>query len=312
MATGFKLGDPREYRRGVVLGLTLAEVLVLLVFLLLLSMSALLLLRRDREQAAIGGKLDRYASLLQPLTEALAGRGVVVEDTDRLVGLIERGAAADRLQGQLEDARRAPDMARDASVGDARELLRLRAAEGAAARVAESAAKYAALAAILERLPGAPSVPLPERLERAVQRAAAVDEGSASLLGQNAQMRGELARLKGNGGSGIPYCWALPDGRAQYMLKIEMGDTGVVVRDLDPRARPADPAWPLLDAVARGRLMPMGEFISQTAQLQARAAADRCRYAVQVVDATGITNKPGYKQSMGRLWTVFMIREVAR
>jgi hypothetical protein len=311
MATGFKLGDPREYRRGVVLGLTLAEVLVLLVFLLLLSMSALLL-RRDREHAAMAGKLDRYASLLQPLGEALAGRGVVIEETDRLVGLIERGAAADRLQGELQDARRALDTAQHASASDARELSRLRAAEGATARVAEGAARYAALAAILERLPGAASIPLPERLERAVQRAAAADEGSASLLGQNAQMRGELARLKGNGGSGVPYCWALPDGRAQYMLKIEMGDTGVVVRDLDPRARPADPAWLLLDAVPRGRLMPMGEFIGQTAQLQARAAAAQCRYAVQVVDATGITNKPGYKQSMGRLWTVFMIREVAR
>ena len=70
---------PREYRRGVVLGLTMAEVLVLLVFLLLLTMAALLF-RRDKEQAAMAEKLGRYAVLLQPVTEALASRGIMVED----------------------------------------------------------------------------------------------------------------------------------------------------------------------------------------------------------------------------------------
>jgi hypothetical protein len=43
-----------------------------------------------------------------------------------------------------------------------------------------------------------------------------------------------------------------------------------------------------------------------------RANAGRCRYAIQVVDETGVTNKPGYKASMGRLWSVFMVREVGR
>jgi hypothetical protein len=123
-------------------------------------------------------------------------------------------------------------------------------------------------------------------------------------------MRNELARLKGNGGSGLPYCWALPSGNPQFMLKVEMQDTGVVVRDIEPRARPEDLAWPLLDSVSRGRLMPLAEFIGYTSQLQARSNANRCRYAIQVVDKTGVTNKPGYKQFMGRLWTVFMIHEV--
>jgi len=77
-------------------------------------------------------------------------------------------------------------------------------------------------------------------------------------------------------------------------------------------ARPEDPAWPLLDGIARARLMPLSEFVALTSPLQVRSAAERCRYAIQVVDGTGVTNKPGYKQSMGRLWSVFMIREVGR
>jgi hypothetical protein len=133
---------------------------------------------------------------------------------------------------------------------------------------------------------------------------------NTSLKGQNNQMRLELVRLKGNGGSGLPYCWAMPDGKPQFMLKVEMQDDGVIVTDLEPRARSQDSAWLLLDLVARGHLMPLATFMSQVAPLQGKASADRCRYAIQVVDATGRTNKPGYKQSMGRLWTAFHIREI--
>lgn len=311
MATGFKLADPREYRRGVVLGLTLAEVLVLLVFLLLLAMSALLL-RRDRDQAALTETLGRYAVLLRPLTEALASRGIVVHDTDQLASLIERGSTADRLRSQLQETEGKLEAAQVTNGQQEGELSRLQAATREMARMSEAAAEHAKLAAILERVPGPQSQPLAEKLAGLMRQATTVEAATASITGQNAQMRIELARLKGNGGSGQPYCWALPDGRAQYMLKVELQDTGVIVRDLEPRARPQDPAWPLLDAVSRGTLMPMAEFIGQIAPLQARSNTERCRYAIQALDGTGITNKPGYKQSMGRLWSVFMVREVSR
>lgn len=311
MATGFKLADPREYRRGVVLGLTLAEVLVLLVFLLLLAMSALLL-RRDREQAALMQQLSRYEVLLRPVTEALASKGVVVENTDQLASLIERGSTADSLRSRLDEAGRKLEASAAANERQEAELSKLREATREMARMSEAVAEHAALAAVLERVAGQQFQSLPEKLASLVQKATTVEVATVSLTGQNAQMRAELARLKGNGGSGQPYCWALPDGRAQYMLKVEMQDSGVVVRDLEPRARPEDPAWPLLDGVPRGRLMPMSEFIAHTSPLQGRANTERCRYAIQAVDGTSITNKPGYKQSIGRLWSVFMVREVGR
>ena len=91
-----------------------------------------------------------------------------------------------------------------------------------------------------------------------------------------------------------------------------MQDSGVIVRDIEPRVRPQDPTWQLLDPIAREQLMPLAGFMSQVTPLQAKAAADRCRYAIQVVDGTGRTNKPGYKQSMGRLWTAFNVHEVSQ
>jgi hypothetical protein len=212
----------------------------------------------------------------------------------------------------LEEAGRKLEAARLASEKQESELSRLRQKTEDMARLAKAAEENAALAAILERVPGPTSQPLAEKLQGLVQKLAGADATSATLTGQNAQMRNELARLKGNGGSGLPYCWALPDGRALYMLKVEMQDTGVIVHDLEPRAKPDDQAWSLLDGVTRDRLIGMNEFIAQTVPLQALGNAGRCRYAIQVVDETAVTNKPGYKQSMGRLWSVFMVREVGR
>jgi hypothetical protein len=271
-----------------------------------------LLVRRDQDHAAMAAKLERYDVLLKPVAEALGDRGISIEDTDRLASLIERGGAADSLRSQLGEADEKLEAARFASEKQEAMISQLREKEREMAHSAENVADYGALVTILQRVPGLTSQSPAEKLESLMRAAATADTTSANLTGQNAQMRSELARLKGNGGSGLPYCWALPGGQPQYMLKVEMQDAGVIVRDLEPRVRPDDPAWPLLDGVTRGRLIPMVEFINQTIPLKTRSNVDRCRYAIQVVDGTGLTNKPGYKQSMGSLWTAFMIREVAR
>nr|WP_294523825.1 hypothetical protein [uncultured Rhodopila sp.] len=323
MATGFRLSDPQEYRRGVVLGLTLAEVLVLLVFLLLLSMAALLL-RKERERDVLLLRLDHYTTMFQPLTKALASRGMPVDDTDGLASLIERGSEAESLRTRLKEARQQLDAAaaKAAQLSTENETLaavleRIPGSPGQPPKeridnLVRRAAANEALAAFLEHLPGGPAQPPQEKLDNLVKRAAANEGAIANLTGQNNQMRTELLRVKGNGGSGLPYCWAFPDGKAQYMLKVEMLDDGVIVRDIDPRVRAEDPVWQMLDAVTRERLMPLVTFLNQVAPLQARASTDRCRYSILVVDSTGRTNKPGYKDSMGRLWTAFNIHEVSR
>ncbi len=305
MATGFQLSAPNEYRRGVVLGLTLAEVLVLLAFLLLLTMTALLV-RHDHEQAELHRQLDRDAQIIHLVQQAAARQGVVVDD-DRLANLIRDGAEADRLRSQLREARQRADAA------------------------AKAAADDQAIVALLERVPGPASEQPAEKLARVIAQAekdrslnaelskqnnqltqtlAGMSTRDTNLTGQNNQMRAELARLHGNGGSGLPDCWTSPNGATQYMLKVDMHDDGVIVSDFGARPRPDDPAWQTLDPIARGQLMPLEAFMSDVAPLKARETADRCRYAIEVRDSTGRTNKPGYKHSMGSLWGVFQLHEV--
>jgi len=224
-----RIHDARDHRRGLVLGLTLAEVLVLLVFLLLLSAAALII-RKERQvdiarddarraasaEAAAKAEAQLATSALAQVNKAAEAAGVKIDDAVGLAAVLERAAEAAALRSQLQESRRQLD--------------------GAKAEASARAAENAAIAAALERVPGA--------------RGQNLRDKAALVAGQNEQMRKELDRVKGNGGSGLPYCWAQPDGSAQFMLKVELQDSGVIVHPLEPRARPEDPTWQLLDPIA--------------------------------------------------------------
>jgi chromosome segregation ATPase len=126
--------DPREYRRGVVLGLTFAEILLLLVFLLLLAAAAVhertrRELERTRPAAEALGRaglpLDDPAALARRLEEGERAREALPalrEELDQLrAQLAEREA---RLAAQLEARRRADELAArlERSEADRREL----------------------------------------------------------------------------------------------------------------------------------------------------------------------------------------------
>ena len=167
------------------------------------------------------------------------------------------------------------------------------------------------MSAMLENAAGT-SGSAPERLQNLLDRAAKQASADLDLTGQNAQMRQELARLKGNGGSGLPYCWTTPEGHPIYILRINLFDEGVIVRDVEPRPRPDDPMWQLLGNVPRETTIPVTTLLSAAAPLRAQASAAKCRYGVLAVDDTARTNKPGYKSLMGQLWSAFMVHEVPR
>ncbi len=306
MASGLKLSDHREYRRGVILGLTLAEILVLLVFLLLLSTGAVLA-RRDKEVLELRADVERYQSLLQPALDVAHQAGVDIKDTDELVALLQKGKDADRLGRELERTTSALAQVREEAARAESEVGKLKAVlDGMSAGQRETLDKAAdddALAAVLKRA-GAGAGRPSEQIKPLVAK-------DLNLTGQNAQMRAELARLKGNGGSGLPYCWTTLEGRPLYMLRVELQDDGVLVHDIQPRPKPEDAAWPVLDAVARDSLMPVNQFLAETSAMQAMATAGKCRYALLAIDATARTNKPGYKMLMGRLWSAFMVHEVS-
>ncbi len=131
-----------------------------------------------------------------------------------------------------------------------------------------------------------------------------------TLGGQNAQMRGEIQRIHGNAGSGLPYCWTAPDGKPITLLRITLRDTGVIAQDPAPRPRAEDTLWTKLVVLPRDQLLPMEIFLTQVGAAIEKSNSDRCRHALEVIDGTGPSNKRGYKGLMNQLWGNFLLREV--
>jgi outer membrane protein OmpA-like peptidoglycan-associated protein len=116
-----------EHRRGMVLGLTMAEVLLLLLFLLMLALTHALVMRdrsladRDRDllQAQDRARLaEQELEALRPVREAVQRSGVLREEDARRIGqrlarldLLEREAS--QLRSEIREANEALQQFRD-------------------------------------------------------------------------------------------------------------------------------------------------------------------------------------------------------
>ncbi|WP_158933150.1 hypothetical protein [Acidisphaera sp. S103] len=244
------------------------------------------------------------------MIDALRKHGITVRNLDDLASRLERVTDYDKARQELDETQSALAGARAAAARQAADLqARLDRISGNRVQMADKAVQEDAMSAMLWQT-GAPGGTDQERLQAVLAQASQTEKTNGDLTGQNEQMRREIARVKGNGGSGLPYCWTTLDGHPEYMLRVDLHDDNVVVSDISPRPRSGDPAWQLLDAVPRGQTITIATLISEVAPLDRDGTAKKCRYAVEAFDGTGRTNKIGYKFLMGRLWSVFMVREI--
>ena len=309
--------DQREYRRGMVLGLTMAEIAILLIFLLMLAAAAASM-RRGEQSDADARALRERVELAEADARLQRERAERAErQRDAALQAAGNAAALVRRLDELVEANR--------SLAAQRDALRTERDRLAAALDARSRAESGGLAGVLrdmrERLGIAQDVPdarvlsaLVRRLDELVEAERAASRQLAVLGGQNEQMRRELAQRRGQGGSGLPYCWPTSSGDTEFMQRISMHDGArVTVRDRLPMAQPSDPAWRLLVGVPRDRMMSMQEFRAAAEPLLAHARALRCRFAVEAIDMTGPSNKEGYKSLQRGIWELgFFQREVVR
>src|ERR1700682_4071453 len=93
-----RASDEREQRRGLVLGLTLAEILLLLIFLLLLVLGSQIRTWRDRYE-----QLGQTLEELKPLQEALmVGGAIDINSVQELVSRFQNLQNSDRELSKLK------------------------------------------------------------------------------------------------------------------------------------------------------------------------------------------------------------------
>jgi hypothetical protein len=278
--------DPVGYRRGLVLGLTLAETLLLVLFLLLLVF------------AALGQARDKK---MKEQEDQIAGLNLRIDSgVDRLAReLTLSGIAAnpDELSRKLN--RLTDEMARTAQLQkDVATYARLVPTADEAKQIAD--------AFDVQKINETPLQVLGRHLSRTTT--AALGDGAdkpktlAEALAALDRMSGQLdyyERQQATAGNGLSYppCWQR-DGKIIYAYDAVLLDDGLRLSITDDRT-----GLDMAGLRANGAGPPLGQtisrqtFLAQTKGLHAWSVTQGCRFYARIIDGTSEGNKSGYIQA---------------
>jgi hypothetical protein len=286
-----RIGEQHDsYRRGLVLGLTMAEVGILIIFVLLLLL-AFQELRRDEITRAFRGKTPVDATRLAELTslEQQFG-GKLPVDATRLSQLNDA-------ESTLHDVAEAMGV----KVGDAPQddFRRLAQVVAATARTNEGRSNLAEASSLLAEMRAATR----EAQNVAKESGHSSDGMSKRLATQSyriANQEGQLARyesqLAASGqGKGERPCWVQPDGRIDYLYDVVLGSDGIRMSELPHPERAAERALLPMPITDKREALSETEFLRHTNAIYAYSTNAQCRFFVVVYDSTAAHEKPLYK-----------------
>lgn len=302
-----------QYRRGLVLGFTVAETMLLILFALMLALG-FVLMKRDRELRTLTGEISALREKEQFLETKLEVFQAIAADrpTDeffhelvrarvlqaslaaRAARLAERERATSKLETVIDAVKGSPD-ARRRMVALAALGARV---QGEIDRLSPQAARADAFALV----PGAVALAqasqaagqTPGEARQRLADAAAGARENATLKGQIVTLHRDLTSI-GRGGD-FPPCWVTAGGEIQFLFRVTLnGGDSLSVSDITPPARLADRrALPLNETLFAGPVSRRA-FLADTQALYDASRAKGCRYYVTVADRTGPTQKDLFK-----------------
>jgi hypothetical protein len=313
MRTGDIGRQQAQYRRGLVLGFTVAETMLLILFALMLALG-FVLMQRDRELRTLTGEIASLREKEQLLAakvevfqamvenkptdeffrELVRARALQASLAARAAQLSEREKAASKLERVIDAVRGAPDQRR--------RVVALAALGAQVQREIDRLSPQAAKADAFALVPQA--VALAQASQAAGQTSAQARQSlvdaekgareNATLKGQIVTLHRDLASV-GRGGD-FPPCWVTEGGEIQYLLRVTLnGGDSLSVADITPPARLIDRrALPLGQGLFGGAVS-RGRFLTETQGLYDQSKAKGCRYYVIVSDRTGATQKELFK-----------------
>jgi hypothetical protein len=302
-----------QYKKGVLLGLTVAEAMLLILFALMLALGAVMA-KKDHNLASLGARLVEATRQLREaqtrvdvLQDLAAGRAS--DDFIREVVLArQRQAALDRQSTDL--AEREKRLRKDTQLAKALEGVddpkaRTRELAALGARLEDETRKISPQTdtkALYDLVPNALA------LAEAADKAKAEPEGAKVMLGgaervarENATLRGQVNRYRkelakiGKGGE-YPPCWVTEAGDIEYLFDIELlSDGSMRVRDVAPPARALDRRELPISSELFAGAVSRQRFIALTEPLFTLANKRECRFVVVARDHTQASQKDLFK-----------------
>jgi hypothetical protein len=308
--------DDKQFRRGVVLGLTMAEALLLLIFLLMLILGVRLK-TQSTHIADLEKQRDEARSTLvamQPVFDKLA-KSEKFDITKDYVRMQQQLADAN---ARLKDAALSVDLVHQvASLAPAdatpEEMTKALLNEAAIGRqVLDAAQRFA------------PDLP-PEQAVAALVNAATIGQSLKGggtpdeLLAAAGTCKADLqscknqttylnTRLNANtGGFDLPPCWVDTKGKIQYIFDASLTDDGIYVENKTVAGREEDQEKLPLARAVYGEPLGPGDFASAFSPLLRWSNEHGCRFYVRLYDDMRDSDRAAYKELRGTVEGYFRI-----
>lgn len=312
------LREEDAYRRGTVLGLTFAEIMLLLLFLLLIALS--FFLQRQEEvtreirdnltttQADLEDTKAQNASLISQLVAAGGNKEAAQKLADTF---IELNRANDRIAQQqkeisslTEAVSAAEKEAQKAEVAmekaEAWDKLASAFPEGAAnpSKIVDQVKAGAANQAVADAVQNASLPTNPEAFAQAINDMREYERLAINALGSKAEaerMRDYWQRRAGLSNE-LPPCWLNAEtSQAEYIFDVALGSDGIEVFSNPPEHRKAEMEALPLDRVSYQKPVDTSTFRSMLRPLYDWSQEKKCRFFVRAFDQTKPHEKDLFK-----------------
>lgn len=299
--------DDQQFRRGVVLGLTFAEILLLLIFLLMLVLAPRLVASQEEHKLRV--EAQHQLAALQPVLNKLRNANDQFDITKEWVRLHDENA---KVREELERykpaialvSRRIATQSPGRTVADATAQIEREATAGRrfindARGLTPGATEDDALRRY-EELANAGALALRNRSSNsdALKEAASCN---ASLFTCRAQNSNLSARL----GGVLPPCWVDRDGRTQYIFDARLREDGIWLTDNRVAGREHDQSLLPLRGFQFSRAMTVASLVQAGQPLLDVSEKGSCRFYVRVFDETNAGSKARYKALLQGVEAIF-------
>ena len=307
------LDQNRAYRKGVILGFTMAEISILIIFCLLLATSFLIQEKNDviskvshenNELNQVKSKLDElrqnstsqmeFDDLFQELTHSKAQKEKMKQlqaDLDkRLQGLKELEAVTSKLQSNNAD--KPIEEIFSELVTDAQYTKEIKNNLKNPSQKNLSGEQIAQTINSVGKL----TEVVAEKMNALVE--------VERLKGQLANSQTKLERL--GKGTEMPACWAdAKTGKPEYIFKIDLTSNGLIIHDQHLQNRINDQKLLPANMIHFDKSLSPRDFLAQTRPLAQWSIQHNCRFFVKAKDETPANQKNTYKAMLRTLESHF-------
>lgn len=262
--------DRRAYRRGLVLGWSLAEVFLLILFALLFAFAALAIKWQTKDLS------------LPSLLAAKTKLGAELRDAQRKLKALQQE------NDELRKALRNPDQISDL-------FHKLSLCEQRIAELENQNNDFAQAQPLLDWMKQEHL--MPEGVKNLAETAEKNERDARQCEDQRKYCQAQLAKF--GGGADYPPCWMTPDGlKPEYIFNISLTSDGIIVHDDRLPDRVQDEKELPTSAISFDNDASDDAFEQQTYPLFKYSEGKNCRFFVRVFDQTRPDEKQIYKQRL--------------